>query len=107
MTEIKKFESGGYFGVQIDSGGSFGAIDLDGGSLGTGQGMNITRFLTEEGREYYIQWFKTNEILGQSMIRTRMFQDELADIRTVRGAWRNLKQALYNWIRNWIRKGSI
>jgi hypothetical protein len=90
---ISKWERDGRFGLSMNE-GCFAAIDLDGGSLGTGHSMSMTYFGSAEAREYYIQVQDANRRASEARVAEEMLKRELAKIRTLRGAWRNLKRAL-------------
>lgn len=99
MTEYRKSEDGGKFYLTRE-----GYRQSPYGDLGTGSGMNTSRFDTATEREYFIQidrlryeleWAKA-ELEG-----CKTAENKLRELDAVPAAWRQLWLAVGLWLRKW------
>lgn len=92
VTKWQKFDSGGKFHLSKNPGGGY-STSMD-GSLGSGASFSTYRFESEEGREYFIQAEQLGEKLNLAMLENKYYALTIMELRTLKGAWKNLRKAI-------------
>ena len=88
---VRRWERDGYFGVSFDE----DSYVLDTyGSIGSGPVRREGYFGSEEAREYYIALELVKRARQRCASELKCAYDQLSEIETLHGAWRNLLQAL-------------
>lgn len=87
MTSIQKWESDGFFLL------SYMPEYIPSDDLGRGEALISLRFLTEEGRSYYISLNSSIEKLNKIC---ESQESELRYLKTIKGANKNLKEVRMN-----------
>lgn len=80
----QKFESGGRFGLS-SMGGDCADFDPNGGDIGSGTGLKLMAFQTEEAREYFIRADDAQHEAKTAHRELRYFKEALAACFTKSG----------------------